>query len=92
MYTLFVFVGLSKDCYTVDHRILLTKLELNAIRGYNHNSIEDFLPSSKQYIEIDPTVKTSLKLVKCGVPQGLVLAQLLFLLYVSNFKICFKSP
>ena len=87
-----MFIDLPKGCYTVDHRILLTKLELNAIRGYNHNCIEDFLPSSKQYIEIDPTVKTSLKLVKCGVPQGLVLAQLLFLLYVINFKIYFKSP
>ena len=87
-----MFIDLPKGCYTVDHRILLTKLELNAIRGYTRNWIENFLPSSKQYIEIDPTVKTSLKLVKCGVPQGLVLAQLLFLLYVSDLKTCFKSP
>ena len=61
------------------------------IRGYNCNWIKDFLPSSKLDIEIDPTVKTSLKLVKCGVLQGLLLAQLLFLLYVSDLKTCFKS-
>ena len=60
-YTLGVFFDLSKAFDTVDQTILLKKLELFGIRGNNHNGIKSFLSNRKQYIEIDPITKTSLK-------------------------------
>ena len=57
MYTVGVFIDISKTFDTKDHRILLKKLELYGIRGNNHNWIKSFLSNRKQYIETDPTAK-----------------------------------
>ena len=55
-YTLGVFIDISKASGTVDHRILLKKLELYGIKGNNHKWIKSFLSNREQYFEIDPTV------------------------------------
>ena len=81
-----VFIDLSKAFDAADHAIILKKLELYCIRGNRHDRIKSFLSNRKQYIEIDPATKTSLELLKCGVPQGSILAPLLFLLYVNDLK------
>ena len=65
LYTLGVFIDLSKAFDTVDYTVLLKKFELYDLRGNNHNRIKSFLSNRKQYIETDPTTKTSLELVKC---------------------------
>ena len=83
LYTLSVFIGLSRAFDTLDHTILFRKLELYGIRGNNHNWIKSLLSNRKQYIETDPITKTSLELVKYGVPQVSILALLLFLLYFN---------
>ena len=67
--------------------ILLKKLELYGIRGSNHNWVKNFFSNRKQYVEIETTTKTSLKLVKCGVPQRSILGPRIFLLYVNDLKI-----
>ena len=72
---------------TVDHTILLKKLELYGIRGNNHNWIKNFFSNRKQYVEIETLTKTSVELVKCGVPQGSVLGPLIFLLCVNDLEI-----
>ena len=54
--------------------MLLQKLELRGVKGNNYNLLR-----RKQYIEIDPTTKTSLEDVKCGIPQVSILTPLLFL-------------
>ena len=80
------FQNLSKAFDIVDQTKLLIKLKLYGVRGNNHNWIKKFLSNRKQYIEIDPTTKTRLELVKRGVPQELILAPILFLLYVDDLK------
>ena len=86
LYTLSVIVDLSKAFDAVDYTILLKTFKLYGIRGNKHNWIKNFLSNRKQYIEIDPTTRTSLELVKCGVPQGSILTPLLFLLYAIDLK------
>ena len=59
--------------------MLLQKLELYGVKGNNHNWLKNYLLNGKQYLEIDPTTKTSLEDVKCGIPQVSILTPHLFL-------------
>ena len=86
LYILDVFIDLSKAFDPVYHTILLKNIELYSTKGSNHNFIKNYLSNRKHYAEIDPTTKTSLELVKCGVPQGSVLAPILFLSYVNDLE------
>ena len=85
-YTLGVFIDLSKAFDTVDHSILLRKLELYGITDRNYAWIKSYLSNRLQYIQIDENSRTKFCVVKCGVPQGSILGRLLFLLYVNDLK------
>ena len=85
-YTLGVFIDLSKAFDTVDHSILLRKLELYGITDRNYAWIKSYLSNRLQYIQIDENSGTEYCVVKCGVPQGFILGPLLFFLYVNNLK------
>ena len=56
---------------TVDHKILLSKLEIYGIKGNMSKRFENNLTNRKQYIQIDKEAKTALEDITYGVPQGL---------------------
>ena len=85
-YTLGIFIYLSKAFDTVDHSILLRKLELHGITNRNYAWIKNYLSNRLQYIQLDEICRTEYCIVRCGVPQGFILESLLFLLYVHDFK------
>ena len=85
-YTLGVLIDLSKGFDTVDHSIVIRKLELYGITGRNYAWVKSYLSNLLQYIQIDENCKTEYCVVKCGLPQGSILGPLLFLLYVNDFK------
>ena len=85
-YTLGVFIDLSKAFDTVDHSILLKKLELYGITDRNHGWLKSYLSNRRQFVQINEKEKTSLETISCGVPQGSILGPLLFLLYVNDLK------
>ena len=83
-YTLGAFMDLSKVFDTVDHTILIRKLEMYGIKGINLAWFRSYLTNIIQYISITHDLETDTKNICCRVPQGSIFGPLPFLMHVKN--------
>ena len=82
-----LFLDFSKAFDTVDHDILIDKLEYYGIRGIGKAWFTSYLKNRKQMVTVNGAT-SDLVIVPCGIPQGSVLGSILFLLYINDFHKC----
>src|SRR6218665_1026317 len=82
-FSLGVFFDISKGFDTVNHGLLINKLENIGIIGVVKNWFIDYLHNRGQYVCFKGVVSQP-TLITCGVPQGSILGPLLFLLYIND--------
>ena len=82
-YVLGLFLDFTKAFDTVNHKILLQKLDYYGIRGTALKWFDSYISKREQYVDFEGVSSTK-KFISCGVPQGSILGPLLFLLYIND--------
>ena len=78
-----VFLDLSKAFDTLDHDILLHKLQYYGITGTALDWFRSYLTERYQYVDYNGA-SSSMKFLTTGVPLGSILGPLLFMIYMND--------
>ena len=85
LYNLVVLLDLKKAFDTVNHEILLHKLQIYGFQIKALNFIRDYLTNRTQRCQLNGLYSDQRE-VTCGIPQGSILSPLLFIIYTRNTR------
>ena len=83
------FLVLEKAFNTVDHTILIQKLQKYGIKDKEREWLQSYLSNRQQFYSLI-NVKTKPRTVPCGIPQGSYIGPLLFIIFLNDFEKCIQ--
>ena len=89
-YSAGVFADLKKAFDTIDHNILLKKLDYYGVRGIANEWFASYLKNRKQFVSISGHI-SSTQVIQADVSQGSILGLPLFLLHMNDLNKSIKN-
>ena len=89
LYNLVVLLDLKKAFDTVNHGILLKKLQMYGFETKALSFMRDYLRNRTQRCQTKGLFSDWREVI-CGIPQGSILGSLLFLIYINDLPNCLE--
>ena len=85
-----IYCDISRACDTINHEIVLKKLQYYGIWGHALQSFRSYLADRKHYVNYNGQ-DSEVEITNMGVQQGSVLGPLLFIIYLNDLPNCLTS-